>query len=80
MLAPMITSDEGQIQVNVSIKNRASELPLPLTWTLGNFHISTNYWLISVVQYILLMINGNSDCGKLTINIEEHEICDCMKY
>jgi len=69
-LTPMIVGDNN-VQVNVSIKSQASKLPIPLTWVLGDFNISTSlYLLISAVQCILMLINGASDCGnKQIINI-----------
>ncbi|XP_018358377.1 PREDICTED: odorant receptor 43a-like [Trachymyrmex cornetzi] len=63
VLAPMLT-DNNDVQVNVSIKNQASDLPVPLTWVLGNFNLSTSlYLLISMVQCILLVLNSTSCCG-----------------
>jgi len=67
MLTPMIAGNKD-IYVNVSMKNQASELPVPLTWALGNFNISTNlYLLISTVQYVLMVLNSTSDCGNKLI-------------
>jgi len=61
-LVPIIAGEN--IQVNVS-KNQASELPMPLTWALGNYHLSTSlFFVISVVQYILLMLTSSSNCGN----------------
>jgi len=70
MLTPMIAGDNN-VQVNVSIKDQASKLPIPLTWVLRDFNISTSLYLfISAVQYIIILINDASDCGnKQIINI-----------
>lgn len=72
LLAPMIAGDKD-IQVNVSIKSQAANLPVPLTWSLRNFDISTNvFLLISGVQYFLFVLNSTTDCGnKLIVNTEE---------
>jgi len=67
MLMPMI-ADNKDIYVNISMKNQASEFPIPLTWVLGDFNISTNlFLLISTVQYILMVLNSTSDCGNKLI-------------
>jgi len=64
-LVPIIARDVEDIQVNVSVKNQASELPMPLTWALGNYHLSTSlFFVISAVQYILLILNSTSNCGN----------------
>ncbi|XP_011878856.1 PREDICTED: odorant receptor 2a-like [Vollenhovia emeryi] len=66
MLMPMITDDE-KIQVNVSIQNQVAGLPVPLTF-LGDVQMSTSlYVLISVVQYIVLMLTCTSNCGNDTL-------------
>ncbi|XP_011878788.1 PREDICTED: odorant receptor 13a-like isoform X1 [Vollenhovia emeryi] len=63
VLTPMIAGDKD-VQANASIETQASKLPVPLPWTLGDLHISTNlFLLISMVQYILLVLNSTSDCG-----------------
>lgn len=69
MLMPMI-ADDKEVQVNVSIKNQVSGLPVPLTF-LGDVQMTTSlYMLISTVQYIVLMLTSTSNCGKLIANIE----------
>ncbi|XP_036150623.1 uncharacterized protein LOC118648421, partial [Monomorium pharaonis] len=57
---------ESNTQVNVSIKNQLADLPLPLTWTLGNLgHISTTlYFTLALVQYYLLLLNVNGNVGN----------------
>jgi len=57
------------VQVNVSNKNQAANLPMPLTWVFGDLNIPTSlFLLISTMQYILLLINGASNCGNKQIN------------
>jgi len=70
-LAPMITGDEN-VHVNVSIKNQAAKLPVPITF-LGDLQIpSSLYFIISSVQYFILLLTGTSNCGnKLTVNTKE---------
>ena len=70
-LAPMMTGDED-IHINVSIKNQAAKLPVPITF-LGELQIPTGlYFVISTVQYFILLLTGTSNCGnKLTVNIKE---------
>ncbi|XP_011645617.2 odorant receptor 10a-like [Pogonomyrmex barbatus] len=61
-----------KVQVNVS-KNPASELPIPLTWTLGNYEISPAlYLVISFTIYVLLMLTCNSNCGNKLIIISNN--------
>ncbi|XP_011878855.1 PREDICTED: odorant receptor 13a-like [Vollenhovia emeryi] len=63
ILTPLLASVED-IQLNASIENQASKLPLPLTWTLGDFHMSTNvFLLICMGQYFLFVLNCICDCG-----------------
>ncbi|XP_071625505.1 odorant receptor 10-like isoform X2 [Temnothorax longispinosus] len=63
-LLPILAGDED-IQVNESIKNQASGLPMPLTCIFGNSSIpSSLYLVISTVQYILLILNSNCNCGN----------------
>lgn len=71
MLAPMIMSDED-VQVNASTKNRASELTVPVTF-LGNLDIPTGlYFVISTVQFIILILMATSNCGnKIIVNTKE---------
>ncbi|XP_018059940.1 PREDICTED: odorant receptor 47a-like [Atta colombica] len=62
-LAPMMTGDED-IHINVSIKNEAAKLPVPITF-LGNLQIPTDlYFIISMVQYFILLLTGTSNCGN----------------
>ncbi|KYN39485.1 Putative odorant receptor 22c [Trachymyrmex septentrionalis] len=70
-LAPMMTDDED-IYINVSIKNQAAKLPVPITF-LGDLRIPTGlFFVISTVQYFILLLTGTSNCGnKLTVNIKE---------
>lgn len=70
-LAPMLT-DEEDIQVNISIMNQASGLPVPLTFV-GDMEMPTSlYMSISMLQYLILMVNSTSNCGnKLIIDIIE---------
>ncbi|KYM88887.1 Odorant receptor 2a [Atta colombica] len=80
-LVPIIVSDEENIQVNVSIKNQASDLPIPLTWSLGSYHLSANlFFVISIVQYFLLVLNSNCNCGSdsLFLAITTH-VCGQME-
>ncbi|KAL0129893.1 hypothetical protein PUN28_001864 [Cardiocondyla obscurior] len=64
MIMPLITSNESA-QVNISIKNPAENLAFPMMWTLRDFHISQNSYIwISIVQYILLMLNSSCNCGN----------------
>ncbi|XP_077259546.1 odorant receptor 49b-like isoform X2 [Temnothorax americanus] len=61
-LLPILAGEED-IQVNESIKNQASELPLPLTCIFGNSSIPSSLYLVIVtVQYILLILNSTSNC------------------
>ncbi|XP_077259545.1 odorant receptor 10-like isoform X1 [Temnothorax americanus] len=63
-LLPILAGEED-IQVNESIKNQASELPLPLTCIFGNSSIPSSLYLVIVtVQYILLILNSTSNCGN----------------
>ncbi|XP_025987223.2 odorant receptor 2a-like [Solenopsis invicta] len=63
VLTPMIAGNKD-VQVNLSIKSQAAQLPLPMTWTLKESNISTNlFLLISAVQYFLMVLNSTSDCG-----------------
>ncbi|XP_011878791.1 PREDICTED: uncharacterized protein LOC105568039 isoform X3 [Vollenhovia emeryi] len=75
VLTPMIAGDKD-VQANASIETQASKLPVPLPWTLGDLHISTNlFLLISMVQYILLVLNSTSDCGfQLIIALKTHDV------
>jgi len=60
-----IAGDDKDIQINASLKNQASDLPVPLTWALRNYDLSTNLFIvISTVQYILLILNSNGNCGN----------------
>jgi len=60
-----IAGDDKDIQVNASLKNQASDLPVPLTWALRNYDLSANLFIvISTVQYILLILTSNSNCGN----------------
>ncbi|EGI58733.1 Putative odorant receptor 13a, partial [Acromyrmex echinatior] len=80
-LVPIIVGDEENIQVNVSIKNQASDLPIPLTWSLGSYHLSANlFFVISIVQYFLLVLNSNCNCGSdsLFLAITTH-VCGQME-
>ncbi|XP_018059939.1 PREDICTED: odorant receptor 9a [Atta colombica] len=62
-LAPMITDDEN-VHVNITIKNQAAKLPVPITF-LGNLQIPTGlYFVISTVQYFILLLTGTSNCGN----------------
>ncbi|KAG5335960.1 OR2A protein, partial [Acromyrmex heyeri] len=62
-LAPMITGDEN-VHVNASIKNQATKLPVPITF-LGDLQIPTGlYFVISMVQYFILLLTGTSNCGN----------------
>jgi len=64
IVSSMLGNDED-IQVNISVKNLAMELPVPLPWTLGNYHLSTNvYYVIFIVQYILLTLNCSGNVGN----------------
>ena len=64
-LVPIIVDNGENIQVNASIKNQASDLPIPLTWSLGSYHLSANlFFVISIVQYFLLVLNSNCNCGN----------------
>ncbi|XP_071556216.1 odorant receptor 10-like [Temnothorax nylanderi] len=79
MLAPMI-ADNKNVQVNVSIKNQALELPVPLT-LLEDLHMPTSlFWLMSTMQYVILIINCTSNCGNdsLFLAITLH-ICGQME-
>lgn len=59
-----IITDDTDVQVNVS-KNQVSELPVPLTWALRNSQISMSlYFLIFIVQYIILILICTSNCGN----------------
>ncbi|XP_011878790.1 PREDICTED: odorant receptor 49b-like isoform X2 [Vollenhovia emeryi] len=76
VLTPMIAGDKD-VQANASIETQASKLPVPLPWTLGDLHISTNlFLLISMVQYILLVLNSTSDCELLKIEFTNYYIKD----
>ncbi|XP_036142517.1 odorant receptor 30a-like [Monomorium pharaonis] len=80
ILMPMIIGDKNA-EVNVSIKNQAVDLPVPLTWTLGNYYISTtSYFTIILVQYYLLLLNCNGNVGSdsLFLAITLH-ICGQME-
>ncbi|KAG5343729.1 OR2A protein, partial [Acromyrmex charruanus] len=80
-LVPIIVGDGENIQVNVSIKNQASDLPVPLTWSLGSYHLSANlFFAISIVQYFLLVLNSNCNCGSdsLFLAITTH-VCGQME-
>ncbi|XP_077259536.1 odorant receptor 10-like isoform X2 [Temnothorax americanus] len=62
-LLPVLAGGED-IQVNESIKNQASELPIPLTCIFGNSSVPSSLYLaVSTVQYVLLMLNANGNCG-----------------
>lgn len=78
MLMPMIADDKA-VQINISIKNQVSGLPVPLTF-LGDVQMSTSlYVLISAMQYIVLMLTSTSNCGnRLIVNIEE--ICKILIF
>ncbi|KAG5324313.1 OR13A protein, partial [Pseudoatta argentina] len=72
---------DEDIQVNISVKNLAMELPVPLPWTLGNYHLSINiYYVIFIVQYILLTLNCSGNVGNdiLLLGIILH-ICGQME-
>ncbi|XP_011702893.1 PREDICTED: uncharacterized protein LOC105458952, partial [Wasmannia auropunctata] len=75
LVAVLIAGGDEDIQVNsnTSIKNPAEDLPVPLTWTLGSYHLSTSlYFVITIVQYIILTLNCNGNVGnKMIINTEE---------
>ncbi|XP_071625475.1 uncharacterized protein [Temnothorax longispinosus] len=61
MLVPMI-ADNKNVQVNVSIKNQALELPVPLT-LLEDLDMPTSlFWLMSTMQYVILIITCTSNC------------------
>jgi len=63
MLMPMIAGNKD-IQVDDVSKTQASELPMPLTF-LGDLHIpSSLYFVISTLQYIILMLTSTSNCGN----------------
>jgi len=63
MLMPMIAGNKD-IQVDDASKTQASELPMPLTF-LGDLHIpSSLYFVISTLQYIILMLTSTSNCGN----------------
>lgn len=70
VVVSVIAGGEEDIQVNVSLKNQASELPMPLTFALGDSDIPTSiYLVITMVQYVILVLNSNGNCGnKLTVN------------
>ncbi|XP_071625489.1 odorant receptor 10-like isoform X1 [Temnothorax longispinosus] len=62
-LLPVLAGGDD-IQVNESIKNQASELPMPLTCIFGNSSVPSSLYLaVSTVQYVLLMLNANGNCG-----------------
>jgi len=72
-LIPMIADKD--VQVNISNKNQAVNLPMPLTWVFGDLNIPTSlFLLIFVMQFILLLISGASNCGNKQININIKEI------
>ncbi|XP_071625490.1 odorant receptor 10-like isoform X2 [Temnothorax longispinosus] len=61
-LLPVLAGGDD-IQVNESIKNQASELPMPLTCIFGNSSVPSSLYLaVSTVQYVLLMLNANGNC------------------
>ncbi|XP_025987228.1 odorant receptor 22c-like [Solenopsis invicta] len=63
-LMPIIADDGEDIQVNVTIKNQVSELPLPVTF-LGDPDIPTGiYFAIVTMQLFILMLTGTSNCGN----------------
>ncbi|XP_071625474.1 odorant receptor 10-like isoform X1 [Temnothorax longispinosus] len=79
MLVPMI-ADNKNVQVNVSIKNQALELPVPLT-LLEDLDMPTSlFWLMSTMQYVILIITCTSNCGNdsLFLAITLH-ICGQME-
>ncbi|XP_071625500.1 uncharacterized protein [Temnothorax longispinosus] len=73
MLVPMI-ADNKNVQVNVSIKNQALELPVPLT-LLEDLHMPTSlFWLMSTIQYVILIITCTSNCGfQLITALKAHD-------
>lgn len=75
LLVPIIENKD--IQVNVS-KTQVSGLPVPLTFVLGDSEISASlYSFISLIEYFLLLLNSNCNCGnKLIINNKNN----CMTY
>ncbi|XP_011066046.1 PREDICTED: odorant receptor 82a-like [Acromyrmex echinatior] len=72
-LAPMMTGDED-IHINVSIKNQAAKLPVPITF-LGDLQIPTGlYFVISTVQYFILLLTGTSNCGfRFILALKSHD-------
>jgi len=69
-LMPLLADDSENIQVNISMKNQASKLPVPVTF-LGDLPIPMGlFFVISMMQYLILMLVGASNCGnKLIVNI-----------
>ncbi|XP_025987227.1 odorant receptor 82a-like [Solenopsis invicta] len=63
-IMPMLADDGEDIQVNVTIKNQVSELPVPVTF-LGDPDIPTGiYFVIVTMQLFILMLTGTSNCGN----------------
>ncbi|XP_011155906.1 odorant receptor 49b isoform X1 [Solenopsis invicta] len=63
-LAPIIAGDGEDIQVNVTIKNQASELPIPVTF-LGDLQLPTSvFFTISMMQLFILMLTATGNCGN----------------
>ena len=68
MLTPMIAGNKD-IQVDDVSKTQASELPMPLTF-LGDLHIpSSLYFVISTLQYTILMLTSTSNCGNIVVYV-----------
>ncbi|XP_025987226.2 uncharacterized protein LOC113003170 isoform X1 [Solenopsis invicta] len=61
---PMLAADGEDIQINVTIENQASELPVPVTF-LGDVHIPAGvYFVISSMESFILLLTGTSNCGN----------------
>ncbi|XP_039314716.1 uncharacterized protein LOC105206746 [Solenopsis invicta] len=79
ILLPMLSDENAQVNVS---KKQAADLPLPMTWILGEYHFSTSlYYTIFIVQYYLLLLNANANVGNdsLFLAIVLH-ICGQMEF
>ncbi|XP_039314325.1 odorant receptor 9a-like [Solenopsis invicta] len=64
IFTPMFAGDSENIQVNVTAKNKISELPVPVTF-LGELCLPTSvYVVISTVQVFIMILTSTSNCGN----------------
>ncbi|XP_039314403.1 uncharacterized protein LOC105193232 isoform X3 [Solenopsis invicta] len=79
-LAPIIAGDGEDIQVNVTIKNQASELPIPVTF-LGDLQLPTSvFFTISMMQLFILMLTATGNCGfQLILALKAHDAVMIIK-